>query len=254
MASNKKSPLTSSPLRVPGQSLDEHIDNVLNDEGLIYIFMPIFCVVLTCLEWWRWYAELPYSPYLYSFLAGIVILFSAYKISRLKKKLKKLRLGRDGERVVGQYLELLREKGYRVFHDIVGDGFNVDHIIISTHGVFVIETKTYSKPSKGKPIIKHENDSIVVDGFNTSTKTLNQVAAASSWVESVINETTGRKIAVKPVVVFPGWFIETKNNKNDIWVLNPKALPTYIENTPDILSKEDMMLFSYHISRYIRTC
>lgn len=38
-----------------------------------------------------------------------------------------------------------------------------------------------------------------------------------------------------------------------IMVLEPKALPTYIKNQPDLLSQSDMMLASFHISRYIRT-
>ena len=36
-------------------------------------------------------------------------------------------------------------------------------------------------------------------------------------------------------------------------VINPKALPRFIENEPDIISREDMMLASFHISLYIRT-
>jgi len=59
----------------------------------------------------------------------------------------------------------------------------------------------------------------------------------------------------QPVVLFPGWYIEsTRQGKNPgAWVLNPKALPKFIENEPDIISREDVMLAAYHISRYIRT-
>ena len=37
---------------------------------------------------------------------------------------------RHGERAVGQYLERLRESGPRVFHDVPGVGFNLDHVVI----------------------------------------------------------------------------------------------------------------------------
>ena len=64
----------------------------------------------------------------------------------------------DWERAVGQTLEALRRKGYRVFHDLIGEGFNLDHVIISEHGVFSVETKTYSKPAKGGCKIIYNGD------------------------------------------------------------------------------------------------
>jgi len=39
----------------------------------------------------------------------------------------------------------------------------------------------------------------------------------------------------------------------EVWVLNPKALPTFIENEPVVLAQEDVMLATYHLSRHIRT-
>ena len=254
MQDQKKSPLTDKPLRNPGQSLDESISKILDDEAMQYALLPTICIVFTLVEWLRWYNESPYAPYIWTVITLIVLPYSLYKLFRIRKTLKKLRLGRDGERVVGQYLELLREQGFRVFHDIVGNKFNIDHVVISEKGVYVIETKTYSKPSKGKPIVCHQNDQIIINGFNTGDKTITQVTAASSWLANIIKESTGKSIPVKPVVVFPGWFIETKNNTKDVWVINPKGLPAFINNSPTALSKEEMMMVSYHISRYIRNC
>jgi hypothetical protein len=38
----------------------------------------------------------------------------------------------------------------------------------------------------------------------------------------------------------------------EIWVLNPKALPTFISNEPDALSYADQHLVTYSLSRFIR--
>ncbi|GJM24502.1 MAG: hypothetical protein DHS20C16_09170 [Phycisphaerae bacterium] len=56
-------------------------------------------------------------------------------------------------------MEQTREKGYRVYHDIQCDGFNIDHVLIGPGGVFVIETKTASKPTKGNATIKYDGES-----------------------------------------------------------------------------------------------
>ena len=55
------------------------------------------------------------------------------------------------------------------------------------------------------------------------------------------------------MVVFPGWFIEQTSQKSrDIWLLNPKALPHFLENEPRQLSDEEAKLAIFHLSRFIR--
>ncbi len=134
----KRSPLKSSPLRNPGQSLDEEIKKIYDEDIDEYILMTVFCFTITCLEWWRWYYELPPTPVLWTFLSVGLIPYCIFRIAGCKKRLRSLKLGRDGERAVGQYLELLREKGYRIFHDLIGENFNLDHVIVSNHGILVI--------------------------------------------------------------------------------------------------------------------
>ena len=151
---------------------------------LDYIIWTVISIIFTAFEWWGSYTGSRYTPVLWVIITLVVVSYSLYKFFRLKKKLEQLRLGRDGELVVGQYLEILREKGCRIFHGIVGNDFNVDHVIISEHGVFVIETKTYPKPDKGKPTIVYGNNQIIVDGFNTEDKIISQVSA-SNWIQSV---------------------------------------------------------------------
>jgi len=115
------------------------------------------------------------------FLGGcpiIVATFSVYKIIKIKKKLKHLRQGRDGERTIGQYLEGLRETGCRVFHDIVGNGLNLDHVVISQHGVFVIETKTYSKPQKGEAKITVAGEQVLINGVPCKSNVITQAGTS----------------------------------------------------------------------------
>jgi len=58
---------------------------------------------------------------------------------------------------------------------------------------------------------------------------------------------------VRPVVVFPGWYIEQKaGSSRELWVLEPKALPSFLENAPDVLSAEEIKMASGHLSRFIR--
>lgn len=250
-----KSPLKDNPLHNPGETLDREIETLINDEALKYIIAPVFIGVLAMLEWWRWFMEQPPTPILYSIMFVIVLAYSLSKVFAIKKQLRSLRLGRDGEKAVGQYLENLRANGAKVFHDIPGQNFNLDHVVIASSGIYVIETKTYSKPEKGRAVIIFNGKSIRLNNLPENNKPIIQVTAAASWLKSLLQESTGKQFVTKPVVVFPGWFIEpTSEAKNSpVWVLNPKALPTFISNSKSSLSDDEINMASFHLSRYIRS-
>ncbi len=176
------------------------------------------------------------------------------KILIARKKIKALRLGRDGEMAVGQYLESLRENGAKVFHDIQGEGFNLDHVVIDKSGIYVIETKTFSKPDKGQTIVTYDGEKVFVNGKEPDRNPVIQVKAACHWLKELLKESTGKDCNPRPVVVFPGWFVQpTVEAKNsDVWVLNPKALPAFISNSKPQYEGDAVGLFSYHLSRYVR--
>lgn len=246
-----KSPLKASPLHNPGESIEAEIQRIVDDEVSKYALFGVFWIVLALMEWLKWYLESPPSPIIYTAITVLVTPYCIFKLSRLRRQLKRLKLGRDGEKAVGQYLEELRSKGCRVLHDIVGSGFNADHVVLSQNGIFVIETKTLSKPEKGEAKVTVSDDHILVRGKMMERDPIVQVKAAASWIGDILKESAGKAYPIKPVVVFPGWFVEGKHK--DVWVLNPKALPTFIENEKTVLKPEDVQLATYHLARYIRS-
>lgn len=250
----KRSPLTGRPLRNPGQSIDEEIDKLLDNEAINYIVASAFFITFAFIEWLRWYNNSPYTPLLYTIVALAITVFSTVKLIKIKKKITNLKLGRDGERVVGQYLELLRENGCKIFHDIIGEEFNIDHVIVSNYGIFTIETKTYSKPKNRKPNIKYDGVDILIDGKKSQKNIIAQARAEAHWLQIMLKESSGKETTIKPVVVFPGWFVNSENAgfNPDVWVLNPKAIWKFISKTKMTLSDEEVALFSYNLSRYIR--
>jgi hypothetical protein len=186
MEKEKRSPLKSNPLRNPGQSLDEEISKIYDDKISSYLMTSVMCTVLAGLDWWRWYKEIPPQAIIWTLFAAGIAIYSIYKVHGYVKRIRSLRLGRDGEKAVGQYLEQLREKGYRVFHDLIGDNFNLDHVVISEHGIYVIETKTYSKPVKGESKITFKGNELIVNGFNTKKRIVSQANAQANWLHSII--------------------------------------------------------------------
>ena len=214
-------------------------------------------VVQAGVEWLSVLRHLPRQPWFYSGLALCACLFAAWKLSRVHARVQQLKLGRDGERAVGQYLERLRAEGADVFHDVPGEGFNIDHVVLSEHGFYAVETKTWSKPTRGDARITLAEEGLVVNGFRPDRDPLVQAQAGARWLSQLLEETTGKQFPVRGVILFPGWFVEPMNNAwrmsaEKPWVLEPKALPRFIESEPKAIGASDLKLAAYHLSRYVR--
>lgn len=250
----RRSPLKDKPLRVPGQSVSEERDEVLENSVGQPLMLALFFVLLAAFEWWRVYTDMKPNPVVFSVAAGLVVAYAVFRVFRAIPKLRNLKQALEGERAVGQYLERLREQGFQVFHDVVGTGFNVDHILIGPAGVFTIETKTWSKSASGREELTFDGESIKLGRVEPDRNPVVQAKAQASWLRAILLESTGKKIDVRPVIVFPGWFVvNTTGSFRDIWVLEPKALPTFLKNEPSRLTTEDVKLASFHLSRLIRT-
>ena len=58
---------------------------------------------------------------------------------------------------------------YRLYHDIPFENYNIDHLVISTNGVFVVETKGRSKKIRDgskQYRVTVENDSLVITSYS----------------------------------------------------------------------------------------
>jgi hypothetical protein len=248
-----RSPIKDKPLRLPGQSLREERARLVEDKIEQPALLAVVLFVLMLLEWWRSYSGMKPSPQLFTLVFVLALCFLAWRVWRLRPKLRALRQGLEGEMAVGQFLERLREQGYQVFHDMIGQGFNVDHVIVGPAGVFTIETKTWSKPARGEPTLEFDGERLVAAGYEPERDPIVQAKAQASWLQRLVEESAGRRVPVRPVIVFPGWFVkQSKGSTREVWVLEPKALPGFLAHEEARITPEDVKLVGFHLSRFIR--
>lgn len=253
--SGKRSPLKRKPLRNAGDSVqDELFDRVFGD-GFATVMAAIVLAVVAVFEWLHALTGLQPQPYPLTLAAIAVGAYGLVRFRRVLRDSERLRLGRDGERTVAQHLEVNRSPDWRLFNDLAGDGFNVDHVLVTPHGVFVLETKTRSMPAVGRATVVYNGETVAVDGGKPDPHPIAQVRANRDWVRDLLRDTTGRSVPVKGIVVYPGWWVEEKKGhpRSDVWVLNMKAVTQWIANEPTLLKDEDVALLSdalvYRITR-----
>lgn len=249
-----RSPIKDVPLRTPGQSLEEQRRALIDDKFETWGVMAAFLIVLAFVEWFRFFRPLPPQPWLVTACAVAMGGFAAWRYFRIRPRLRELRQGIAGEKAVGQFLERLRGQGYLVFHDVVAEGFNVDHVLIGPAGVFTVETKTWSKPARGDARIVYDGTGLSAAGRTPDRDPLVQARSQARWLGQLLAESTGKPMAVRPVVLFPGWYVEAApGSQREVWVMEPKGLPAFLAREEARMQEQDVKLASFHLSRFIRS-
>lgn len=250
-----RSPLKDTPLRLPGQSIHERLVDLAFGRLLPWLWVASTLFILAVLEWAATVGHWRRVPWLYTTGAVVSGALCTFQFWRSREPIRQLQLGRDGERHVGEYLERLREHGAHVFHDVPGEDFDLDHVLLCRRGIFVIETKTRSKPVGRDARVTFTADSVLVGGHPPERDPVRQVQACARRIEQLLKQSTGAVFSVHGVVLFPGWFVAPMTDewkRTQPWVLAPKALPAFIDREPQRLDESEVRMAAFHLERYIR--
>jgi len=252
----KRSPLKQQPLRLPGESLSDEREELLYSEVVTAAMVAVFAVLDAGLQWWQFLTDAPPRPVPATVLALGAVAWATFRVLRIRPRIHALNLGLSGERYVGQYLDAHKHPDWHVFHDVPGTGFNVDHILVSPHGVFAVETKTYSKPAAGQTSVVYDGTKVLVNGHTPDRDPVAQARAVRDWVRQLLFDTTAINYPVRGVVVFPGWYVESPKGglRPDVWVLNEKAFLKFVENEPATVKTEDVALAAARLVNYLTKC
>jgi hypothetical protein len=165
----------------------------------------------------------------YLILFPVAGLFSLFKAVKALKKIRTTRLGIEAEWAVSYALSKISDGKVRVFHDVQGPNFNIDHVLTYPGGVLAIETKGRRKPNIEYSKVSHK---LTVEGGHikfphyTDTETIEQAKRQADWLSKQLTQSTGMGVIASPLVVIPGWFIENKE-KPVVPVMNHKSLTKY---------------------------
>ncbi len=246
-----QSPIIDKPLRLPGQTLDEKIEWWTNDGVIGYFLAVAVFLGMAIMEWVGYLRNPPRQSIIYSICAVVAIVALVARILYVQKQVRQLRLGRDGERVVGQFLEAFCVRGGRIFHDVPGGNFNVDHVLICPQGIYAIETKTWSKPWPVAKVVARDGK-LVKAGCTPDRDANDQALHAAGWLQSLLESKVDMPCPVRPVVVIPGWSVSKGLEHGTVCVIEPKDFPDYLSKRPVTLTDREVRLLSAHLSRYIR--
>lgn len=222
-----------APLREPGQALRYRLDQAFSNLFLNGALGPIISLAplvygmgrmlfVNRQEWVEWA--------LYGLLSTLLVLAFSLLLVRDYQRIRRLKLGLACELAVGQELErLIRPEAhpYYVFHDVPTDSFTIDHVVVTPHGVFVLETRARALAigSDGRELNKVvvERERLRFPHWN-ERRPLHKTRQAVSWLTQWLERRCGVPIPVRGVLVLPGWEIDTSESTGDVLVVSGEQL------------------------------
>lgn len=265
--SRSRSPFSEKLKRPAGESLRLEIEMIreqISEAALSLTFSVMGPAVLMMLLHFR-------SSVFQWTVYGVLLLLAISSAARqwlilrdLRRKLRKVRLGYDGERYVGEEVNTLMTRGYRVFHDFLVDWlpgelrFNIDHIAVGPEGVFAIETKAKRKP-QDEPTTKQRRHEVIFNGRTLrfpqweSDEAVTQAAASAEVLSRWLTGTALESVEVVPVLVIPGWWVERKG-KGQVKVFSGKEVAANLpaNGKPAALSAEKIQRLGDRIEAHCR--
>jgi hypothetical protein len=243
----RRSPLTAKLLRGPGETLRRELDDLMLDFSAylgVLLMMPflIYSIHLSQMH----YGELPDTVgrwIFQGFLAVVITGSLLVKLIRLARLRFNLQHGLEAEIAMGQELDQLMRQGAVVYHDFPAEKFNIDHVVMTSNGVYAVETKGRMKPDRGGG---KKDAQVYFDGKVLSfpdwkdSKTLDQALRQAQWLAKWISSAVGEAVTVKPVVALPGWWVERKG-RGDVMVISGKEAAALLNSKKGNMLSQQLM-------------
>jgi hypothetical protein len=193
----------------------------------------------------------PPHPRFWLCLALAATGFSWIGFRRLIPKFRNLNRGERGELMVAEVLNELRAADYQAFHDLRGNGYNIDHVVVGPAGVFAVETKYRSGFGE---IEFRDGEGLFVGGHKEEDDPLKQARRNAKDVNRIIKENCGIFQWVKPVVVFVGDHkIKDTWRDTDARVFTVDQVARYIHEQQPELRRSEIQLIASHLKRTVRS-
>jgi hypothetical protein len=233
-AQTRRSPLKRRKVgHLPGQQLlsriSHHDEETLTSLNLMVVALPaMFMVWATMRIDWdqvRWGS----LEWVFAFGAALMFLWGAHGYVRHYRRRNQAKDGWIAEQVTGIQLNRLVSRDCLVLHDLPGDGFNIDHVVIAPRGVYAIETKSYRKPRNASERNDDPSHRVTYDGnalrfpdFLTK-RPIEQASRQAEWLRRLLRSEHGLDVPVIAAVALPGWFVvRTESGKRaEVVVFTP---------------------------------
>jgi hypothetical protein len=219
----RRSPIENRPIYGAGEQLrkrvEDHGDEILLSLTMLFFIGPML-IALWATKYVPWtQVRLNFWDYVLVAMYVGVAVAAIWRIHKHADLRRIANAGLQAELYTAQELNRLMALGCTVLHDVPGERFNIDHVVIGPRAVYAVETKSVSKPKDDYKVI-YDGEKLHFPGFSDS-KRLEQARRQADWLAKHLRQVLNRPIPVVPALALPGWWIESKSANADVQVFTP---------------------------------
>lgn len=176
-------------------------------------------------------------------LIGVLILLAlaaglvAYRLLNIVVARRRLLFKRDANMAAGHALQKLTSNKNRVFHDVPCGKSVIDNVVVGLHGIYAVSVIA-RKPGRVK-LARLKGDQLMF--AKKETISVRRSGLKSEQLARDIRKVVGHEVRVRPVIVVPGWNIDSQQS-DEFLVVNERnlAMLTGWRDQKDYLLNEDV--------------
>ncbi|GHC21568.1 hypothetical protein GCM10010082_11620 [Kushneria pakistanensis] len=168
-------------------------------------------------------------------IVGAFMMALSYRISNLRLRLA------GAMNVAHDLQNLLRthHQGILIFHDVPADGYTIDHVVVTEHGIFSLLVRTRHA---GPETVQDNVRTLTLDGERLrfpdreETRPMREAQRARRWLHERLSRDCQQQVPVQAMLILPGWRIERARDNNDVRVLGDNELLDFLQrnDTPTL--------------------
>ncbi|MCA9041898.1 MAG: NERD domain-containing protein [Planctomycetaceae bacterium] len=247
-------------LRTPGHSLRERYDDLEIDffaATNMMLLMPLLAYSAHISQsYWAHLSESSVRTIVSVVVVIVISTILGWHATKTRKEQNICKLGWEGELKTAEELNQLMLDGCRVYHDLIYQYGNIDHILVCSTGVYTINTKTWSKLKTGlnraKVAVDRPNQVFRFSQGRTREIPVQALQMEAKWLANNLSNSTGKTVRIIPILALPGWFIDGASIREDYGIINPKKCKSFFLNRREILSSNEVQQIAFQVEQLVR--
>ena len=244
--------------RVAGEDLLRKIKE-LEFQRVLDLLVLLYFLALAVLSWLLTFGIVAFNwmtSVVFTAISVVIAVRWMKKWRAINDEIKNKRKGLEGERLAAEMLDRLGNgEDTFVFHDILGNGFNVDHVVVSTKGIFTIETKHYDRSKCHEYYFDGERlYAQMHDGRQyPCPRLLPQMDGEANFIQGEIERRIGAKVGVTEVAILIGSYIRNPSKSlNKYWLVNEKSFEPLFRVQREVLDAALVKLIAAQITEWVK--
>jgi hypothetical protein len=231
----------------------KHILRYISDE----FFVPLsLCILLSTQAWSGYYLARVFDPTRVMVDATLALLSLMLLVSRITRAIPRLKILREERTQSLQFptaLDRTAKGSGAVYHQVQGIGFEVDHVLVTSAGIFAISVEVIHQPPGHEASALFDGEFLHIEGAYALREPVARSKVVARCLADLIKEWAGFSYKVRPVLIVPGWTVHRpRPPSSESWACEPSEFLSYVAKQRSVLEPAEMTLIRNAMDEIVR--